>query len=211
MQKKALLRASIAAVLLVAGESFFVQANNNNNAVQERNRKRTMCFSKTKEEEGTETSTAQGQELRQDKADFKVQTWNPLRLAVLRLGLTEFPATSSFNYGKYNGQFTCAYCGNALFDSNSKYDSKSGWPSFWRSIQGSSISYKKELDGRLECRCGTCQSHLGHVFMDGPTPSSVDRPLLESSPETDPRTNSNRYLPRFCINGAAMKFQERED
>jgi peptide-methionine (R)-S-oxide reductase len=69
--------------------------------------------------------------------------------------------TSSLNYGEKDGVFTCAYCGNGLFDSTSKYDSGSGWPSFWRSKEEAAIDYKMEFDGRLECRCGKCKSHLG--------------------------------------------------
>ena len=163
---------------------------------------RSMCFSSTKEDEKETKNDTENNEI-------KMQTWNPFRLAVLRLGLTEFPMTSPFNYGKYDGQFTCAYCGNLLFDSNSKYESGSGWPSFWRSADSTSIDYKMELDGRLECRCQKCKSHLGHVFLDGPNPSSVDETLLNESPESDPRSKTGRYLPRFCMNGAAMKFRDR--
>lgn len=139
------------------------------------------------------------------------QTWNPLRLAVLKLGMTEFPGTSRFNYGKFDGEFTCAYCGNVLFDSTAKYDSKSGWPSFWRSAESTSMDYRMELDGRLEARCQKCKSHLGHVFLDGPRPSSIDAAVLENSPSSDPRGRTNTYLPRFCINGAALNFQAREE
>jgi peptide-methionine (R)-S-oxide reductase len=140
---------------------------------------------------------------------FKVHTWNPLRLLVLRLGFTEPAWTSPLNYGKKEGTFRCAYCGKDLFASNAKYDSGSGWPSFWRSIEDGSISYKREFDGRLECRCGRCTSHLGHVFLDGPLPSQVSSELLQESPRSDPRgRNSNGYLPRFCINGASLRYDE---
>jgi len=91
-----------------------------------------------------------------NESDVQMQTWNPLRLLVLRLGLTEPTMTSPFNYGKYDGEFTCAYCGHVLFDSSSKYDSGSGWPSFWRTAQEGSLKYKRELDGRLECQCSKC-------------------------------------------------------
>ena len=84
------------------------------------------------------------------------KTWNPLRLAVLRVGLTEPAMTSPLNYGKYNGKFNCAYCGNLLFDSASKYDSGSGWPSFWASAAPESVTYKTEWDGREEVKCGKC-------------------------------------------------------
>jgi peptide-methionine (R)-S-oxide reductase len=138
------------------------------------------------------------------------KTWNPLRLAVLRLGLTEPMMISPFNYGggsSYkDGVFRCAYCGHELFDGTAKYDSRSGWPSFWRSRQDDSISYRMESDGRLECKCQRCDSHLGHVFLDGPQPTTVDATLLRESPESDPRGRSGLYLPRFCINGAALTY-----
>jgi peptide-methionine (R)-S-oxide reductase len=142
-------------------------------------------------------------------------TWNPLRLAVLRLGLTEPAWTSPLNYGKYDdprGQFLCAYCRHVLFDGNAKYDSGSGWPSFWRSHDDTSISYRRELDGRIEVRCAKCQSHLGHVFLDGPHPSTVSKELFKSAPNTDPRSsNDNGYLPRFCINGASINYRNQDE
>jgi peptide-methionine (R)-S-oxide reductase len=140
------------------------------------------------------------------KDEFKVQTWNPFRLLVLRLGLTEPAMTSPLNYGKYapDDSFHCAYCGAPLFPANAKYDSGSGWPSFWRSLDENSVSYKREWDNRLECRCQRCSSHLGHVFMDGPRPEMVAVDVLQSSPVTDPRSTVGTYLPRFCINGAAL-------
>lgn len=136
------------------------------------------------------------------------KTWNPLRLAVLRLGLTEPMMISPFNYGgSYKeGVFRCAYCGHELFDGTAKYDSGSGWPSFWRSRHDDAISYRMESDGRLECKCKRCDSHLGHVFLDGPKPTTVDATLLRESPESDPRGRSGLYLPRFCINGAALTY-----
>jgi peptide-methionine (R)-S-oxide reductase len=140
---------------------------------------------------------------------FDVKTWNPLRLLVLRLGFTEPAWTSPLNYQKKEGTFSCAYCGQALFNSDAKYDSGSGWPSFWRTIEEGAVSYKMEFDGRLECRCGRCQSHLGHVFLDGPRPTSVSQEILRLSPESDPRSKTdNGRLPRFCINGASLRVEE---
>lgn len=162
---------------------------------------KTMCFSKKPNDD--------------DEGDgYDVQTRNPLRLAVLRLGMTEPRATSPFNYGKkYDvGQFTCAYCGQELFDGAAKYDSGSGWPSFWRTAAEGKVSYKREMDGRLECKCGRCNSHLGHVFLDGPTPSQVPQEILENSPESDPRGKSSTApLPRFCVNGASLNYQQGEN
>lgn len=160
------------------------------------NAPKPMCFSKKGEDDSSE--------------EIEGQTWNPLRLAVLRLGLTEPAWTSSFNYQKKDGVFSCAYCGNELFDSNAKYDSGSGWPSFWRSKEDQAIAYKMEFDGRLECTCGKCKSHLGHVFMDGPRPSDVPNAELEGSPESDPRSKRTERLPRFCVNGASLRLSEKE-
>ncbi|GKY97869.1 hypothetical protein MPSEU_000744900 [Mayamaea pseudoterrestris] len=147
----------------------------------------------------------------EDSTKIPTQTRNPLRLAVLRLGLTEPMGTSPFNYGTYDGSFNCAYCGNTLFDSKAKYDSGSGWPSFWRSVDEGAIHYERDLD-RLECQCGNCKSHLGHVFLDGPKPTRVETSVLLGSPSTDPRGQSfSAPLPRFCVNGAALKFERRRD
>ena len=138
----------------------------------------TMCFTKKDDsEEGSNNA-------------IKPQTWNPLLLGVLRLGLTELAMTSPLNYGKYDGEFNCAYCGQTLFDSMAKFDSGSGWPSFWRTATADSVHYKSELDGRLECQCKKCRSHLGHVFLDGPRPSTVAPEVLAAAPESDPRSTS---------------------
>lgn len=108
------------------------------------------------------------------------------------------------------GTFTCAYCGQELFESGAKYDSGSGWPSFWRSTSEGSVRVVREWDGRVECSCSRCKSHLGHVFMDGPQKKSVDAELLESIPESDPKGRNNEFspLPRFCVNGASLRFTE---
>ena len=174
----------------------------------QRTHQRTMLLaSNTDEQAGDEVSERRNTD---DEDKFDVQTINPLRLAVLRLGFTEPAWTSPLNYGKKDGIFSCAYCGKELFDSNSKYDSGSGWPSFWRSIEEGSISYKMEFDGRLECRCGRCTSHLGHVFLDGPKEADVSQDLLEASPSSDPRgQRPNGRLPRFCVNGASLTLSER--
>ena len=127
----------------------------------------------------------------------------------MKLGMTEFPMTSKFNYGKYDvgGQFLCGYCGHVLFDASSKYDSGSGWPSFWRTAQDNAVQYRREMDGRLECACQRCGSHLGHVFLDGPKPETVEQELLQAAPPSDPRGRVNTYLPRFCVNGASLDFE----
>ena len=146
-----------------------------------------------------------------EEKGVEMKTWNPLRLAVLKAGFTEPMWSSPLNLEKREGTYSCAFCGNGLFDSSSKYNSGSGWPSFWRSEREGSIDYKREFDGRLECRCGSCKSHLGHVFPDGPkeTDASVDKPLVASMPASDPKPVGSERLPRFCVNGASLKFSAR--
>ena len=82
---------------------------------------------------------------------------NPLRFAVLRLSFTEPAWTSSFNYGEHDGAFVCASCDTKLFDSSAKFDSGSGWPSFWRTSADGVVAYNKpDLLGRTECHCAKC-------------------------------------------------------
>eukprot|EP00536_Pseudo-nitzschia_multiseries_P008153 jgi/Psemu1/305529/fgenesh1_kg.203_\ len=167
------------------------------------------------ENEGDRNEQSNGDVSAKEKSqqeEVKRVTWNPLRLMVLKLGFTEPRWSSPLNYGKKDGVFSCAYCGLELFDSNGKYDSGSGWPSFWRSIEDGHVSYKKEWDGRLECTCGRCNSHLGHVFLDGPLPDKVPKTLFETAPPSDPRgRRENGYLPRFCVNGASLTFDENKE
>lgn len=106
-------------------------------------------------------------------------TWNPFSLLVLKLGFTEPAWTSSLNYKKAKGIYQCAYCRSPLFSSAAKYDSGSGWPSFWKTIADDKVSLKKEWDGRIECRCANCGGHLGHVFPDGPTRGSLNQGKLD--------------------------------
>ena len=161
-------------------------------------------------EEKVEVMDAAGADGESNGSKSKPLTWNPLRLAVLRLGLTEPAMTSPLNYGTYNGIFTCAYCGVALFDSTAKYDSGTGWPSFWRTAVPEAVAYQRDLTG-LECHCAHCDSHLGHVFLDGPRPSTVPFDLLRDSPESDPRgAREDAPLPRYCINGAALNYRARD-
>jgi peptide-methionine (R)-S-oxide reductase len=159
----------------------------------------------TKSSKDTNTNIA-------EKVKIKPRTWNPLRLMVLKLGFTEPPGISPWNYQKKEGTFVCAYCGHELFASTAKYDSGSGWPSFWRTKAEGAVAMKREFDGRLECLCQRCNSHLGHVFMDGPRPSDVPIEVLQTAPESDPRGMSDTSrLPRYCINGASLMFKARDE
>ncbi|KAG8461720.1 hypothetical protein KFE25_001338 [Diacronema lutheri] len=133
-------------------------------------------------------------------------TRNPLRLAVLRLGVTEPAWTSPLNREARAGVFACAGCGAVVFSSDAKFDSGSGWPSFWRSAAEGTIAYRREWDGRIECHCAACGGHLGHVFADGPRVAPDDPP----APKSD-LAPSNGRRPRFCVNGLALTFAQRAE
>ena len=143
----------------------------------------------------------------------QIGTWNPLRLAVLKLKFTELKYTSPLNYEKRNGVYTCANCNQELFSSNGKYDSGSGWPSFWKTYKENSVIYKREWDGRIEVQCGNCKGHLGHAFPDGPRRLDIKKDELETIPKDDLKmsdeANEWSRLPRYCVNGASMKFNEK--
>ena len=113
----------------------------------------------------------------------------PQEYRVLRGHATERPFTSPLNHETRAGTFNCAGCGQALFDAATKYDSGTGWPSFWRPLPGAvgtSVD-RSLLMVRTEVHCSRCGGHLGHVFPDGPPPTGE----------------------RYCMNGAAMHFVAR--
>jgi len=105
---------------------------------------------------------------------------------------TERPWTSKYEFSKEVGTYYCAACGNALFKSDTKFESGCGWPSFYEPISKQSIIY--EVDNsfgmeRKEVMCGRCKSHLGHVFDDGPPPTGL----------------------RYCINGVVLDFEKAKN
>ena len=104
---------------------------------------------------------------------------------------TERPGTSKFENSKEIGTYFCAACGNALFKSDTKFESGCGWPSFYEPISKGSIIYTPDnMHGmtRTETQCGRCKAHLGHVFEDGPPPTGL----------------------RYCINGVVLDFSQRD-
>ena len=112
---------------------------------------------------------------------------SPEAFRVLRRHSTERAGTSPLDGEKRHGQFVCAGCQQALFASDQKFDSGSGWPSFTQPIEGAVATQvdKSHLMVRVEVHCSRCGGHLGHVFEDGPAPTGL----------------------RFCMNGAAMTFK----
>ncbi|XAO71630.1 MAG: peptide-methionine (R)-S-oxide reductase MsrB [Acetobacteraceae bacterium] len=102
---------------------------------------------------------------------------------------TEPPGSSSLLYEKRRGDYRCAKCGASLFSSETKYESGSGWPSFWDTREGAAgttADHRHAME-RTEIHCAKCQGHLGHVFPDGPQPTGL----------------------RYCVNGAALNFVEK--
>jgi peptide-methionine (R)-S-oxide reductase len=109
---------------------------------------------------------------------------------VLRRHGTEPRGTSPLNTEKRSGVFKCAGCGQTLFSSDTKYESGTGWPSFFAPIKDSvaTTTDRSHFMVRTEVHCSRCGGHLGHVFDDGPAPTGL----------------------RYCMNGVAMKFEEQK-
>ena len=132
--------------------------------------------------------------LSMDKMNLTDAEWRerltPEQYHVLREHGTERAFTGAFNVKKDDGIYVCGGCGTPLFDSQTKYDSGSGWPSFFAPITPDAVTiYRDNSHGmiREEVRCATCDGHLGHRFPDGPNPTGI----------------------RFCMNSASLDFAER--
>ena len=119
------------------------------------------------------------------------KTLTPEQYRVLRQHGTEPPGTSPLNEEKREGTFKCAGCGQPLFSSETKYESCTGWPSFFRPLDnavGTTVDDSYFMR-RTEVHCSRCGGHLGHVFPDGPNPTGL----------------------RFCMNGIAMVFEPHDE
>ncbi len=139
---------------------------------------------------GAEGAAQTAYPVQKSEAEWRAQL-TPEQFRVLRQHGTERAGTSPLDKEKRRGLFVCAGCGNALFDSATKFDSGTGWPSFFQPIEGAvgTSTDRSFFMTRTEVHCARCGGHLGHVFPDGPPPTGQ----------------------RYCMNGVAMRFEPAGD
>ena len=146
----------------------------------------TFCQNKSN---SADSEDDKSYEVSKSESEWKQQL-SPEAFEVLRNKATEYAFTGKYYDFNEKGVFTCAGCGNELFDSKTKYNSGCGWPSFYQAVNEQAIKF--ELDKSLgttrkEILCSKCGGHLGHVFEDGPQPTGL----------------------RYCVNSISLDFTEK--
>ena len=132
----------------------------------------------------------QEEEVTMNDSDYK-QRLTPMQYAVTREKATEPPFSGEYWDTKQEGVYLCVCCGAELFSSATKYDSGTGWPSFWAPVEGASLRTESDRTlgmERTEVICGECGAHLGHLFPDGPRPTGL----------------------RYCLNSASFRLDKKK-
>lgn len=131
------------------------------------------------------------EKIQKSESEWKAEL-TPEQYTILREKGTERPFTGKYYRSKETGTYHCAACGNPLFTSDTKYESGSGWPSFWAPLAEGNVEVRRDTSHgmvRTEVLCARCGSHLGHVFDDGPQPTGL----------------------RYCINSISLDLEPKDD